>query len=1144
MKTFRLSKKLKTLLWTSSALVLNTVIASSLTSCSLFKKDVINDIGGYDKQYGITRATYDKMESDFKEIYETDLETKHKQGEINDDEHESNLLSFRSRLNNLHNTLYGGCKTCSYTTKTSVLKDFAKDNYEIRLARYTGANLDNEISQIKNSMLMNLTMMIKQYEIDIHTTSDIITNATTKFAEHEKHVREDLKDDIVTAVQYLQNNMIECFDGICKEISLSATQKQLESFFKNVEITVKDEVKKGKPSYYWDDLYISYGPNNTNGNDINRKAMSTKDFNNIFDIKVENFIPNLNFNLKTEQDKMIDFSEDIITGYTLQPVVYDMPENPYKNEYSIGIDFTLVNNRYVNDLDKDKLTAHSASPDSSIYKYNENEDIDPFKINDTNLNRKPLYYELPITNKFEKSQLMKTYFNTNNGNENNCINITWSKSDDYGFNDFWSKESNGEGGYKGNLDLIGLANAGMVIDNTPLTKLLDTVGKIYLNHGDNINFSLSGTEGVAGQDSVKWSLFVDGKEVPNDFNLKWELKSTSKTSLPNELSISDGIIKWSDEIEAGTYTFNAIAKFKEVSLQSKDITLTISKKNSELTNSIKYINYSTNNLTNDDKKGITDISFDFITFVDFNLDYDEYDLGDNGVEKNEIKIRNFNVSYKHHALGDDHSFDVPEMIKNNIYNQINKDGDDYSGITNRISNNCYNELNFSYQAALSGKIIREMDLYIDIKDEKTTIDSFYDFCAVISVIFDVFELLAIAALIIFSIYKWKKNQIGKKTCYLIATGIELLLCIIAFGVAVACSYKCHTTVKDYMDGIAKYIHPDDKDENKGTIDNETPFAKRLIDDNKYFLTPVDKSKETSDAKELFYRDYQTTKQIKEIWNYYHNYLKQPSGYQKKDNWDDEKEANKQFINEPYYQYREYDKFYDKIQSETIKIADLIKTILILAFLMVIVYIVIVCVAIYMWKRGFFNIVQDIPVNEEVRPIQDLNNQVKNSANIVNENGINMKGDNDSIWNGSEDSMIEFNDGEIEEINSNDEAQVDRIIKIVKESKNEILCKNVGFDFLTSDEIKQAMEKGDLKICKSNELLVIGNKLDNYDPGKNMIFRGYKEILDTNGNRKGYIYFYSKNTGLYKYKDVINGNISGNSWINIDDKYGHRTINKL
>ena len=33
------------------------------------------------------------MENDFKEIYETDLETKHEQGDIDDEQHESSLSS-------------------------------------------------------------------------------------------------------------------------------------------------------------------------------------------------------------------------------------------------------------------------------------------------------------------------------------------------------------------------------------------------------------------------------------------------------------------------------------------------------------------------------------------------------------------------------------------------------------------------------------------------------------------------------------------------------------------------------------------------------------------------------------------------------------------------------------------------------------------------------------------------------------------------------------------------------------------------------------------------------------------------------------------------------------------------------------------
>ncbi|MBP5256980.1 MAG: hypothetical protein J6Y96_01345, partial [Mycoplasma sp.] len=556
-----------------------------------------------------------------------------------------------------------------------------------------------------------------------------------------------------------------------------------------------------------------------------------------------------------------------------------------------------------------------------------------------------------------------------------------------------------------------------------------------------------------------------------------------------------------------------------VSLQSKDITLTISKKNSELTNSIKYINYSTNNLTNDDKKDITDISFDFITFVDFNLDYDEYDKGDKDVAKNEIKIRNFNVGYKHHALGDEHSFDVPEMIKNNIYDQINKDGDDYSGITNRISNNYYNKLNLSYQAALSGKIIREMELYNAIKDKKTAIDNWRVFFAVISVVLNVFELLVIATLIIFSFYKWKKNQIGKKICYLITTSFELLLCIIAFLNALNYSVECFTTVTDYMDGVAKYIHPDDKDENKGTIDNETPFAKRLIDDNKYFFTPVDNPSQTANAKELFEKEFEKTNQKKEIWNYYHNYDKQPSGYQKKDNWDDEKEANKQFINEPYYQYREYDKFYDKIKSETIKIANLIEMILIQAVVMALVTIVIVVVAIYMWKRGFFNVVQDIPINQQEVELKDISENVKNSNDNLHISMDEIEVDND--FSNRSSAAITFDiDREIKpEVEKEEFNYIINMVKEQKENGLSYICDTLGFDQLNDKDIADAINNHHIQIFVSSKMVDNNDVFNHFyaDVGKNMYYKGKISFTDPKqGKVTGYIYFFTSYSS-FKYR---------------------------
>ena len=252
MKNFKLSKKLKILLWTSSALVLNIAIASSLTSCSLFNKNVIDDIGGYDKQYGITQATYDKMENDFKEIYETDLETKHEQGDIDDEQHESSLSSFRSNLNSFHNTLNSKeYKTYSYTVKTNALRDFAKDNYGIRLARYTGVNLEDEIGQIKNSMIMNLSMMIDEYNVGAEKGKDLINKASSKFEGYVNDAKKAYPNgDILSIIQYVQDKMVGCFDGICKEIDVIVTQKFLSDFLENATIDVKQDVSEGKVRGY------------------------------------------------------------------------------------------------------------------------------------------------------------------------------------------------------------------------------------------------------------------------------------------------------------------------------------------------------------------------------------------------------------------------------------------------------------------------------------------------------------------------------------------------------------------------------------------------------------------------------------------------------------------------------------------------------------------------------------------------------------------------------------------------------------------------------------------------------------------------------------------------------------------------------
>ena len=129
-----MNKKIKIFLLASSALIVNTTIASTLTSCS--SKNVINDIGGCDKRYGITMATYNRMESDFNDLYETQQSINKDKGFISEQEYEVNLLNFKSQLNSFHATLFNkDNKSLSYTVKTNALKDFAKKDYDIKLSK-------------------------------------------------------------------------------------------------------------------------------------------------------------------------------------------------------------------------------------------------------------------------------------------------------------------------------------------------------------------------------------------------------------------------------------------------------------------------------------------------------------------------------------------------------------------------------------------------------------------------------------------------------------------------------------------------------------------------------------------------------------------------------------------------------------------------------------------------------------------------------------------------------------------------------------------------------------------------------------------------------------------------------------------------
>ena len=181
-----------------------------------------------------------------------------------------------------------------------------------------------------------------------------------------------------------------------------------------------------------------------------------------------------------------------------------MNGDPYTNTYSINVDYTLVNNNYKDADDVAKLTAHSSAlKDKSVY---ENENISIFDLNKSSEEREYTNYILPITKGYEENQINNTYFN------NQDFKFTWSTSEEYGYDDFWT-EPNEKGEYKSKLDVSGLATSGMMINGVLLIDILNQAGKISLSGG---SVSLSGKAKTKGEDSKQWKLTINVKTQNNE----------------------------------------------------------------------------------------------------------------------------------------------------------------------------------------------------------------------------------------------------------------------------------------------------------------------------------------------------------------------------------------------------------------------------------------------------------------------------------------------------------------------------------------------------------------------------------------------------------------------------------------------------
>ena len=84
---------------------------------------------------------------------------------------------------------------------------------------------------------------------------------------------------------------------------------------------------------------------------------------------------------------------------------------------------------------------------------------------------------------------------------------------------------------------------------------------------------MQGKTSTAGQDEGVWKLYSESQEIES--GITWKLTSATAEELPDSIRINDGVVSWTDQIEAGTYQFYVVATYNDKEVKTNEINLVI-----------------------------------------------------------------------------------------------------------------------------------------------------------------------------------------------------------------------------------------------------------------------------------------------------------------------------------------------------------------------------------------------------------------------------------------------------------------------------------------------------------------------------------------------------------------------------------------
>ena len=202
-KITKLIKKNKHIFF--SSLLFTTSIVSPLTSCS--SDGSVNDIGGFDKEFGFDVQTYNRLENEFKNKYLDYLQHNNLDKNIALNKYDNFL---QNDLTILRNKLFDPAQNYSFTIRTNTLLDYASKNYNIYLNRNANVGA-TDFDNLKQSSLENFIIYIDQiYGINDFDKEIEINKFSKKFDDMLNECQQSKSSDNAQILMELRAKVINC----------------------------------------------------------------------------------------------------------------------------------------------------------------------------------------------------------------------------------------------------------------------------------------------------------------------------------------------------------------------------------------------------------------------------------------------------------------------------------------------------------------------------------------------------------------------------------------------------------------------------------------------------------------------------------------------------------------------------------------------------------------------------------------------------------------------------------------------------------------------------------------------------------------------------------------------------------------------